>query len=34
MNILYFYIQIVQGAVLVLVVATYEIRQSRALKRV
>ncbi|MCL6088402.1 MAG: ABC transporter permease [Actinobacteria bacterium] len=34
MNILYFYIQIVQGAVLILVVATYEIRQSRAVKRV
>jgi len=33
MNILYFYIQIVQGAVLILVVATYEIRQSRAAKR-
>jgi len=34
MNVYYYYIQIVQGAVLVLVVATYEIRQSRALKRV
>ncbi|MDD5659317.1 MAG: ABC transporter permease [Actinomycetota bacterium] len=34
MNVLYFYIQIVQGSVLILVVATYEIRQSRALKRV
>ncbi|MHB1346153.1 MAG: ABC transporter permease [Candidatus Humimicrobiaceae bacterium] len=34
MNVYYFYIQIVQGAVLVLVVSTYEIRQSRALKRV
>ncbi|MCL5070157.1 MAG: ABC transporter permease [Actinobacteria bacterium] len=33
MNVLYFYIQIVQGAVLILVVATYEIRQSRATKR-
>jgi len=33
MNVLYFYIQIVQGAVLILVVATYEIRQSRAAKR-
>lgn len=34
MNVYYFYIQIVQGAVLVLVVATYEIRQSRAVKRI
>ena len=33
MNVYYFYIQIVQGAVLILVVATYEIRQSRAVKR-
>ena len=32
MNIYYFYIQIVQGAVLVMIVATYEIRQSRAIK--
>jgi ribose transport system permease protein len=34
MNIYYFYIQIVQGAVLILVVSAYEIRQSRAAKRV
>ena len=34
MNVYYFYIQIVQGSVLILVVAAYEIRQSRAIKRV
>jgi|BioPla2DNA2_1021312.scaffolds.fasta_scaffold08613_6 ribose transport system permease protein len=34
LNIMYFYIQIVRGIVLILVVATYEIRQSRALRRV
>ncbi len=34
MNVYYFYIQIVQGSVLILVVAAYEIRQSMAIKRV
>ncbi len=34
MNILYFYIQIVQGSVLILVVAAYEIRQSMAARNV
>ena len=34
MNIYYFYIQIVQGTVLILVVSAYEIRQSMARKRV
>ena len=34
MNVYYFYIQIVQGTVLILVVAAYEIRQSMAKKRV
>lgn len=34
LNIMYFYIQIVRGIVLIMVVASYEIRQSRALKRV
>lgn len=34
MNIYYFYIQIVQGAVLILVVSAYEIRQSMARKRI
>ncbi len=34
MNIYYFYIQIVQGAVLILVVSTYEIRQSLAKRRI
>jgi ribose/xylose/arabinose/galactoside ABC-type transport system permease subunit len=33
MNVYYYYEQIVQGAILVLVVSTYEIRQSRAVKR-
>lgn len=33
MNVYYYYVQIVQGAILVLVVSTYEIRQSRAVKR-
>jgi ribose transport system permease protein len=34
MNVYYFYIQMVQGSVLILVVAAYEIRQSRARRRV
>ncbi len=34
MNIYYFYIQIVQGAVLILVVSTYEIRQNLAKRRI
>jgi len=34
MNIYYFYIQMVQGSVLILVVAAYEIRQSMARRRV
>ena len=34
MNVYYFYIQMVQGSVLILVVAAYEIRQSMALRRI
>jgi ribose transport system permease protein len=34
MNVYYFYIQMVQGSVLILVVAAYEIRQSRARRRI
>jgi len=34
MNIYYFYIQMVQGAVLILVVSTYEIRQAMARRRI
>jgi ribose transport system permease protein len=34
MNVYYFYIQMVQGAVLILVVSAYEIRQSRIKRRV
>ncbi len=34
MNIYYFYIQIVQGSVLILVVSTYEIRQAMARRRI
>ena len=34
MNVYYFYIQIVQGSVLILVVSTYEIRQAMARRRI
>jgi len=34
MNVYYFYIQMVQGSVLILVVAAYEIRQSQARRRI
>jgi ribose transport system permease protein len=34
MNVYYFYIQMVQGSILILVVAAYEIRQSMALRRI
>jgi len=34
MNIYYYYIQMVQGSVLILVVATYEIRQAIAIRRI
>jgi ribose transport system permease protein len=34
MNVYYFYIQMVQGAVLILVVATYEVRQAMAKRRI
>jgi ribose transport system permease protein len=34
LNVYYYYVQIAQGAVLIAVVAAYEIRQSRILKRV
>jgi ribose transport system permease protein len=34
MNVYYFYIQMVQGTVLILVVATYEVRQAMAKRRI
>jgi ribose/xylose/arabinose/galactoside ABC-type transport system permease subunit len=33
MNVYYYYVQIVQGAILILVVSAYETRQSMAARR-